>query len=155
MKLFSTLLMAICLTFMSFTAKAVSGGGNSEFTQEYVYDFAKHGGAVGFISLKGKGANALPSGAVVLSAHYQVLTALTSGGLATVAIGDAASGARYLAATAFDNAAYTLNLPAALSSGMPVLVSSANIANVGITVATAALTAGKIRIVIRGYVPKG
>ena len=140
---------------MPTVARAGSGGGNSEFVQEYMYDFALDGGAVGFISLKGTKANALPTGAVVLSAHYQVVTAFTSGGSATVALGDAGSGARYLAATAYNNAAYTLNLPAAVAIGVPALVSSDNIANVGITVAVAALTAGKLRIVIRGYVPKG
>lgn len=150
------LALVLCLPLM-FAQKAMagSGGGNSEFSQEYMYDFAVHGGAVGFISVKTNGANALPSGAVILSTHYQVVSALTSAGSATVALGDAASGARYLAATAYNNAAYTLNLPAAVAAGIPVLVSSDNIANVGITVATAALTGGKLRIVLRGYVPKG
>lgn len=149
-------------TFLAFgltttmQAKAqITGGGGSLFTAEYVYDFAKHGGAVGFIALKGAGANALPSNAVITSAHYTVLTAFTSSGSATVAIGDAASGARYRSAVAFDNAAYTADTPTAIASGIPVAVSSANIASPGITVATAALTGGKMRIVLVGYVPKG
>lgn len=140
----------------SFNASAqISGGGNSQFTAEYMYDFAKHGGAIGFIGLKGAGANALPSGAVILSAHYQVVEALTSGGAATVALGDAASGAKYLAATAYNNAAFTLNVPAAIAIGLPGFVSSANIASPGITVAGAALTGGKLRLVLMGYIPKG
>lgn len=148
-------LLVISLFTMSFAQAAISGGGNSAFTAEYTYDFAKHGGAVGFISLKGAGANALPNGAVILSGHYQVTSALTSGGSATVALGDAASGVKYLAATAYNNAAFTLNLPALLAIGVPGLVTSSNIANVGITVGTAALTGGKIRIVLQGYIPKG
>lgn len=152
MKYLFSFLAALVMLFVT-PAFAVNGAGGSKFVQEYVYDFAVHGGAVGFISLKNP-ANALPSGAVVTAAHYVVLTAFTSGGSATVALGDAASGARYKSATAFDNSAYTANTPAALSSGIPALVSSANIANVGITVATAALTAGKMRIVVEGYVPK-
>ncbi len=132
----------------------ISGAGGKEFTQEYIYDFAVHGGAVGNVSLKNP-RNALPSGAVILSAHYTVLTAMTSGGSATVSIGDAASTARYLALTAFDNAAYDANVAKALSSGMPITVSSANISSPSISIAVAALTAGKIRIVFRGYVPKG
>lgn len=142
--------------FMTIPAHAqISGGGNSFFTAEYTYDFAVQGGATGFKALKGKGTNALPKNAVVTHGHYIVTGALTSGGSATVALGDAASGARYLAATAFDNAAYTLNTPAAIAAGLPVLVSSANISNVGITIAGAALTGGKIRIVLYGYIPKG
>lgn len=133
----------------------ITAGGNQMFAQEYVYDFAKHGGAVGFISLKGMGANALPSGAVLTSAHYMVLTAFTSGGSATVALGDAAGGAKYKAATAYNDSSYTASTPVAVAIGLPGLVSSANIANVGITVATAALTGGKMRIVLMGYVPKG
>lgn len=157
MKLIKVFFATLFVFFgLSMTAQAqISGSGNSLFTAEYVYDFAVHGGAVGFIPLKGLGHNALPSGAVVTSAHYQVLTAFTSGGSATVAIGDAASGAKYLAATAYNNAAYTANVPAAIAIGLPQFVSSANIASPGITVATAALTGGKMRIVLIGYVPKG
>lgn len=153
MKLFLAFILAFFSSVISHAQ--ITGGGNKIFTQEYVYDFAKLGGAVGFIGLKGAGANALPSGAVILSAHYQVLAALTSGGTATVALGDAASGAKYLAATAFNNAAYTLNLPAIVAIGVPGLVSSSNIASPGITVAGAALTGGKLRIVFQGYIPKG
>lgn len=143
-------------TLVSFHAHAqITGEGNKLFAQEYVYDFAKQGGAVGFISLKGMGANALPSNAILTSAHFMVLTAFTSGGSATVALGDAAGGAKYKAATAYNDSAYTANVPVAVAIGLPGLVSSANIANVGITVATAALTGGKMRIVLQGYIPKG
>lgn len=155
-KFFLASMFVLFAFFASVSAQAqISGGGNSQFVAEYVYDFSVHGGAVGFIGLKGAGANALPSGAVVTSAYYQVLTAFTSGGSATVAIGDAASGAKYLAATAYNNAAYTANVPAAIAIGVPQFVSSANIASPGITVATAALTGGKMRLVLMGHIPKG
>lgn len=156
MKMLIAFLSIFFATLLTVPAQAqITGGGNSLFAAEYVYDFAVHGGATGFKSLKGKNHNALPNKAVITHAHYQVIGALTSGGSATVAIGDAASGARYLAATAFDNAAYTLNVPATISSGLPVYVSSANISNVGVTIAGAALTGGKIRVVLYGYIPKG
>lgn len=132
-------------------AHAQAGG--KAFTQEYVYDFAKQGGAVGQISLVNP-ANPLPVGAIVTSVHYNVMTAFTSGGSATVAIGDVASGARYLAATAYNNAAYTANTPAAAAIGVPMRVGAANAGQIAITIATAALTAGKMMIVVEGYVPK-
>ena len=155
-KLFLVFLSTIFVA-MAFSINAnaqITGGGNSEFVAEYTYDFAKHGGSVGFKSLKGAGSNALPSNAVVLSGYYQVLTALTSAGNPTLAIGDAAAGGKYLAATAYNNAAFDANVPKAIAIGFPGLVSSANIANVGVTIASTDVTAGKIRIVLQGHIPK-
>lgn len=153
MKAFIGFLIAFALIVIGQTANAQSGIGNKMFVQEYLYDFAVDGGAVGFISLINP-ANPLPVGAIVTSIHYHQVAAFTSGGSATVSIGDAGSNARYLALTAFDNAAYALDNVAALSTAIPNLVSSANEGNVGITVAVAALTAGKIKLVVQGYVPK-
>lgn len=151
--LFFAMVFSFLVTTPAFAQS--TGKGNAFFTAQYDYSFAVQGGATGFKSLKAAGNNYLPSNAVITHAHYIVTEAFTSGGSATVAIGDAASGARYLAATAYNNAAFTANTPAAVAIGLPVLVSSANISNVGITIGTAALTGGKIRIVVYGYVPKG
>ncbi|MBL0320679.1 MAG: hypothetical protein IPP74_15500 [Alphaproteobacteria bacterium] len=112
---------------------------------EYVYDFAVDGGAVSTIDLSAKqGFAPLPSGAVVKSVHYKVVSALTSGGSATVSIGDANATARYLALTAFDNAAYAAGNVAAAAIGVPMNVSAAARGQFGISIAVAALTAGKI-----------
>ena len=111
--------------------------------EEYVYDFAKDGGAVGFIDLSAKmGANPLPQECVALRVGYKVVTAPLSGGAATVAIGDAASGTRYLGATAI--ASLPLDAVAVASSGLPLNVDTVNEGRFGITIGTAALTAGKI-----------
>lgn len=156
-KIFQLLSLIVIASFMTVAIPVhaqISGAGGKRFVQEYIYDFAVDGGAVGTISLLNP-ANRLPSGAVVLSAHYTVLTAFTSAGSATVSLGDAASSARYLALTAYNNAAFDADVPKAIATGVPVAVSSANISNVSLTVAVAALTAGKLRFVIEGYVPKG
>lgn len=125
---------------------------------EVVYDFAKHGGAVGFIDLTDPavlaGAMKLPQGMVISEVAYRVITAPTSGGAATIAIGDAASGAVFLAATAYNNAAYALDNVAKAAIGVPRLVDSADKQKLGITVAAAALTAGKIAFWVEGYVPR-
>lgn len=153
MKFIMGLLSMVLLTLGCSSAFADSGGsGGTAFTQEYVYDFAKHGGAVGAIVLTNP-KNVLPLGSYVTSVHYHVITAMTSGGSATVAIGDAAGAAKYLAATAYNDAAYALNNIAAAAIGVPNLILTTE-GTFQITIATAALTAGKIRFVVSGYVPK-
>lgn len=151
----TTLFISLSLLFVGLTSHAqLNGAGGSNFVQEYTYDFAVKGGAVGFKSLLNP-AQALPLGGVVTSAHYQVLTALTSAGSATVSIGDSLSNAKYKAATIFNDASYALNVPAALSLNIPNFVSLSGSGNVGIAIGTAALTGGKVRVVIQGYLPKG
>jgi hypothetical protein len=50
---------------------------------KFEYDFAKHGGAVGAITVKGK---PVPAGAIILDGGIHVKTAVTSTGNATVAL---------------------------------------------------------------------
>lgn len=127
----------------------MSAIGNKDIqVMEFLYDFSVHGGAIGQIDLSDRLGNAIPSGAIMLRASYYVETAFTSGGAATVAIGDVASAARYLAATAFDNAAFADEKVAAAAIGVPLKVASANAGKIAITVAAAALTAGKMRIFV-------
>lgn len=122
--------------------------------QEYLYDFAVDGGAVSTINLTAKtGYEVLPVGAIVKSVHYHVITAMTSGGSATVSIGDTTSTARYLALTAFDNAAYALAKVAVNAIGAPLLVVAANDGKFGISIAVAALTAGKIQFFVEYILP--
>ncbi len=84
------------LTVKNFTSQAngqmapAEGDGQYPFGYfRYVYDFAVHGGAISTITLaaqSGVAANTLPAGAVVVNAVIDVITILTSGGSATVAL---------------------------------------------------------------------
>lgn len=150
MKMIYALIFAVATLAGGFSHAALVGGKIQ--SQEYVYDFAKDGGAVGFIDLAD--AMKLPAGAMILGGYYLVDTAMTSGGSATVAIGDAASGARYLAATAYNNSAFDAGDLAAFAIGVPLNVDSANKGKFGITIATAALTAGKLKFVLEVWMPK-
>lgn len=112
----------------------------------FEYDFAKHGGAVGDIALAAQ----IPSGAIVTRGMVHVVTAVTSGGSATVAL-KLVGTADVLAATA--KASLTAG---ALLDTVPVGTAATAIkttANTGltVTVAVAALTAGKIRVHLEYY----
>lgn len=107
----------------------------------FEYDFARDGGAVGTIAMRGDG---LPDDAVITSGMIHVVTAVTSGGSATVALHLLSAG-DILAATA--KASLTLN---ALIDTVPVGTAATSIRTTSaglvptVTIATAALTAGKI-----------
>lgn len=111
----------------------------------FEYDFAKDGGAVGDIALRG---DRLPNDAVITSGMIHVNTAVTSDGLATVALSVLAA-EDVLAATA--KASLTLN---ALLDTVPVGTAATAIrttsAGLGVTmsIAVAALTAGKITVAL-------
>jgi hypothetical protein len=124
--------------------------------QEYVYDFAVDGGAVSTIALSAKpGKEPLPLYAVVTSVALKVVTAFTSGGSATLAWGntsdvDGYSGTPIAVASLTDNAVFNGwgNVAALLwndTQDSPVYyhVGAANDAVVSVTIATAAMTAGK------------
>lgn len=108
--------------------------------QEYVYDFSVDGGAVSNISARG---NLLPLGAVVMSVQAVVETAFTSGGSATLSIGDSSSATKYAAATAVASLVDKFLLTAA---GVPNQVGAANEQQIVFGIATAAMTAGKLRV---------
>lgn len=117
--------------FLGDTLEALS----SQEVAEATYDYSALGGAVGAHAL----ALSLPKGAIVTQFWTDALTSMTSGGLATVAL--SAGSDSLLAATAFDDAALTgadqhLAAPLKLTTG----------GTLTLTVATAALTAGKLRV---------
>lgn len=141
MKYILSLLMAVL--FYAMPTNASLWGNDGVQSKEYVYDFAVDGGATGTIDLA-KG-HALPTGAHLLDVYYHVETAFTSGGSATVALGDAASSTSIVSTTAFDNAAYALAGITKDSAGQP-RVCSATSCKPQIVIATAAVTAGKVRI---------
>ena len=116
----------------------------------FEYDFSKHGGAVGDISV---GGDAIPAGAIITGGAVHVKTAITSGGASTVAI-TALSAGDILAATA--KASLSLN---ALLATVPVpqtantwLRLASNLTALTFTPAVAALTAGKIVVALEYFI---
>lgn len=117
--------------------------------QQYVYDFAVDGGAVSTISLSGKaGVLSLPLKAVIKSLTIHVVTACTSGGSATVSLGNTASATAYMAATAV--ASLTLD-SIQTTAGVPNVINAANEQDMTLSIAVAALTAGKIEVHVEYY----
>jgi hypothetical protein len=115
------------------------------------YDFAVDGGAVGAITLRaGDGVgNELPAGSVILSGYIEVDTAVTSGGAATVSVGSEGA-ADLLAASAVSGAPWsTTGRKSVVPTGTGATsVKTTAKRNLAVTVATAALTAGKFRVVV-------
>ena len=125
-------------------------------TCKFVYDFAVDGGSHSASNqgLTGNGAGiitpadadiTIPENAIITDCITYVTTAMTSGGSATVAIG--CGGAALVAATAFDNGVFddedvthTVVADKTTAAGRPT-----------ITVATAALTAGVVEVIIEYY----
>lgn len=117
------------------------------------YDFAVDGGAVGSITLRSAPGdilgNEIPAGSVITGGYIEVDTAFTSGGAATVAVNSEGAG-DLLAASAVSGAPWSTTgrksiIPA--STGATAVKATAK-RNLVITVATAALTAGKGRVVV-------
>lgn len=111
----------------------------------YLFDFDLDGGAVGDIDFE----RLIPAGALVTAIYSDELTALTSGGSATVQL---KAGATDLTdALAFDTGFTGQDSLALASSAEAIKVSSASA--VSITIATAALTAGKVRFYVQYLMP--
>lgn len=120
-------------------------------SEEYVYDFAVDGGAIGNIDLSAKeGYKLLPAGAIVQEVHSWVETACTSGGSATVSWGDGSDVDGY-SGTAKAVAALTLN--AAFAGAGALVPSYAVNEEFTVSIAVAALTAGKVRFIVSYYLP--
>lgn len=117
------------------------------------YDFAVDGGAVGTIVLRSapgdSNGNEIPAGSVILGGYIEVDTALTSGGAATVAVtAESAGDLQTAAAVSGDPWSST-----GRKDITPDMTGSATIKttarrSIAITVAAAALTAGKFRVVV-------
>lgn len=136
--------------------------------QEYVYDFSIDAGATGAIDLSGKATkNPIPVGAVVTAVRMKVLTTFTSGGSATLAWGNGDDPDGY-SGTAIAVASLTANVlfngwdnAAALvwddtnDHQIEVNVADANDGKLEITIATAAMTAGKAVFLVEYLLPQG
>lgn len=134
-------------------------------TAEYVYDFDVDGGAQGKIVLSDKANKApIPVGAIVKDVHMKVVTAFTSGGSATLDIGNDDDEDGYLGQIAVaaltDNALFNAagQDSALLWDGtndhmIPLNVLDAADGEVSVTIGTADMTAGKAIILVDYYMP--
>jgi hypothetical protein len=114
----------------------------------FEYDFARDGGVVGDISLRGEG---LPKGAIVTDGKIHVLTAVTSGGAATVALRIVGANDTLTAtAKASLSLAAILDIVPVRTAATSILVATEGTGMVA-TVATAALTAGKFIVAVEYY----
>ena len=134
--------------------------------QEYVYDFDVDGGAIGEIVLSTKANKAaIPVGAIIKRVVAKVVTAFTSGGSATLEWGNGDdpngySGATIAVASLTDNALFNgYDNAAALlwddTNDHPIDVNVADAADgsFSVTIATAAMTAGKAIFLVEYYMP--
>lgn len=117
-------------------------------TAHFLYDFSIHGGAIGDITLEN---DVIPDDALVVSGAVHVKTALTSDGSATIAM-YLLTAADVLAATAVASYSLAANIvvkqvPQTASTWLKMTAKK----NLKLTVAVAALTAGKAEIFLDYY----
>jgi hypothetical protein len=133
------------ITFYKENTMQSTGLENAKKVAYFEYDFAKHGGAVGEITVKG---NPIPAGAIIKEGLIHVKTAVTSSLAATVQI-KALSADDILASTA--KATLALNALVATvpvgTAASAIRVTSA-ITGLVFTVGTGDLTAGKIVVAL-------
>lgn len=111
----------------------------------FEYDFSKEGGATGDITLRG---GKIPKGSVVHEGKALGITAITSGGAATIAL-KLVGAADVLAATGKASWTDGAIIDCAAIASTPLLLASDT--NLVATVGTAALTAGKFRVALEYY----
>jgi hypothetical protein len=115
-----------------------------------LYDFATDGGAVSTITLRG---DSIPSGAYIVDAYAIVETAFTSSGSATVAVTTGESAADLNSADAYSGAPWSTatirRLDALVGADKGIKTTAARTAQ--LVIGTAALTAGKAKIVVEYF----
>lgn len=121
------------------------GRGQPQFAHG-VYDFAVDGGAVSDIALRGD--SVIPSGAIIIDSFIRVNTILTSGGAATIAVkSEAAADIQAVAAVgAAPWSTAGAKRGSHISTTAPILTTAAR--TLTVTIAAAALTAGKFTVVV-------
>ena len=120
---------------------------NRKYVLQVEYDFAKDGGAVGDITLRGGG---LPAGAVITSGVIDIQTALTSGGAGQVAL--MVESAEDIAADAVLTS-WAAGLKDTVPDGAAAnMVKTTAAANVVMSVTVAALTAGKMVVCLEYFI---
>ena len=112
----------------------------------FLYDFDGLGGAQGSLTMTAEDGTAqtIPGNAIITNAYAEVETAVESSGSATVALGLVANTDAFVAATAKGS----LGLGVVLNTANDLPLKSAVPGSVLATVATADLTAGKIRLYV-------
>ncbi len=117
------------------------------------FDFAVDGGAIGTITLRAQPGDAtgneIPAGSVIVSGYIEVDTPFTSGGAATVAATAEAAGDLQTAAAVSGapwSTAGRKNVTPAATGATSVKTTVRR--NLTLTIAAAALTAGKGRVVV-------
>lgn len=118
-------------------AKSVRSWGPEVDVVEVVYDFSKDAGATGALDMV-----TVKDACVVRAAYLEVLTTCTSGGSATYEVGISGATAGLIAQTAVAS----LTAGAVIEGAFDVGYKLAADAVVIQTIATAALTAGKIKL---------
>jgi hypothetical protein len=106
------------------------------------YDFANDGGAAGTIVL-----GLTDKKILVLDSRVMVSTACTSGGSATVKIGTTADDDAFMDTTSGAVASLVADYVNTETAGQNVVVASGQAINM--VIGTAALTAGKIKVILR------
>jgi len=124
---------------------------NMDGTYDYgrgssLYDFSVDGGAIGGMSLTGDN---IPDNATITRAWYEVITAFTSGGAATVAFGVSVHDTTGLkAATAYNDASYAVGYGDMIPDGTATNFTTKTTGrrDIWMIIAGAALTGGKVRV---------
>jgi hypothetical protein len=116
------------------------------------YDFAVDGGAVSTITLRGLNTqsigNNIPAGSVITGGYIEVDTPLTSGGAATVAVSAESAGDLTAAAVLGGAPWSTTGRKSLIVVSGATSIKTTVLRNLSIAIATAALTAGKFRVVV-------
>lgn len=133
------------LTLNTTTKLYEPGIGVGKSALQFVYDFSVLGGAQGSIPLTALN-GALPSGFVVQNALLDIITPLTSGGLATAAVTTGQGAGDLVAATLISGVPFSstgLKVTAVLMGTIATLIKATAQRSPAIVVAVADLTAGK------------
>lgn len=117
-------------------------------TAEAEYDFARDGGAVSTITLRGVGANGgeIPAGSIITGGYIDVTTAVLPITTTTVALNSEAAGDLRAAAVASD---LTIGRKDIIpdSTGSTAIKTTAR-RSLAMTIAAGAVTAGRFRLVV-------
>ncbi len=147
--------IALTLMFAGMASVQAAGFKNAGLqVQEYVYDFAVHGGVYTSAIELSNSKTRLPIGAIVTNVYVHVVTAPT-GSSSTVAAGNATTANAYIAAVAEATLAINYVTSAEVAKGaslwddsndnlIPYRVADADKSKFMMTIGTANLTAGKI-----------
>jgi hypothetical protein len=112
-----------------------------------IYDFAVHGGAIGSIAIADL---KIPNKAIIHSGYINIITAL-AGATATIALGVGVPATKTTILTATAVASWSVG-QLALNT-LPIQIGSNAPNNLIVTVATAALTAGKFELYLTYDIP--